>query len=178
MVVFISALPLFGLHYFPSPLRKLIPPSTIFFICTIFIPLCILLFFASGRVSMLPLPAGVNLMPKFGCCSQSFVFPTSRAPDLINYYESKKVGFVDVLTEEFADRRNDGGGGGGSEEELRWALTPSVMQHVGRKSSKGDDFGEAAKYDRSVAEKLWNFEFEGNDAGGLREEHLRQRAGG
>lgn len=91
-----------------------------------------------------------------------------------------------MLTEEFADRRNaDGGGGGGGDggelgqkqekEELRWALTPSVMQ---RKSSKGDDFGKGAKYQRSVAEKLWSFEFEGNDKGRLRGEHLDRGSGG
>lgn len=112
---------------------------------------------------MLPLAPGVNEMPKFGCCSQSLVFPHSRAADLIDWYESKRVGFVDVLTEELADR--DG--------ELRWALTPSIMQHIGRKSSKGDDFGKASKYHMSVAEKLWNFAFEGNDPQRLREEHLR-----
>lgn len=116
---------------------------------------------------MLPLPPGVNEMPRFGCCSQSLVFPSSRAADLIDWYGSKKVGFVDVLTEELADR--DG--------ELRWALTPSVMQHVGGKSSKGDDFGKDSKYHMSVAEKLWNFAFEGNDPQRLREEHLRHAGG-
>lgn len=158
-----SALTLTGLRHLHPPLRKLISNSSILTICSIYIPLCILLFFAAGRVSMLPLPAGVNQMPRFGCCSQSLVFPHSRAADLIQWYESKKVGFVDMLTEELADHNAD---------ELRWALTPSVMQHVGTKSSKGDDFGKQAKYHRSVAEKLWNFEFETNDPKRLREEHV------
>lgn len=162
-----SALSLIGLRDFHLPLRKFISFSTIIVACGVCVPLCILLFFAAGRVSMLPLPAGVNEMPRFGCCSQSWVFPHSRAADVISWYESKKVGFVDMLTEELADR--DG--------ELRWALTPSVMQHVGRKSSKGDDFGKDSKYHMSVAEKLWNFAFERNDPRRLREEHLR-RAGG
>lgn len=72
-----------------------------------------------------------------------------------------------MLTEEYANEKG----------ELRWALTPSVLQHVGQKSTKGDDFGEAAKYGRSVAEKLWNFAFELNDAGILRREHewVKQR---
>ena len=112
---------------------------------------------------MLPLPPGINDMPQFGCCSQSLVFPQSRAVDLIDWYGSKKVGFVDVLTEEMADKYH----------EIRWALTPSVVQHIGRKSSKGDDFGKDSKYHMSVAEKLWNFAFERNDAESLREEHVR-----
>lgn len=112
---------------------------------------------------MLPLPVGVNKMNKYGCCSQSLVYPQGKVQDLINWYENKKIGFVDMLTEEYADQRG----------ELRLALTPSVIQHIGRKSSKGDDFGVDSKYDMSVAEKLWNFAFEQNTASDLREEHSR-----
>lgn len=83
--------------------------------------------------------------------------------DLIDWYETKKIGFVDMLTEEYADRHG----------ELRLALTPSVIQHIGRKSSKGDDFGAGSKYHKSVAEKLWNFAFEQSSATDLREEHSR-----
>ncbi|KAJ9649471.1 hypothetical protein H2199_000246 [Coniosporium tulheliwenetii] len=133
----------------------------ILIICGICIPAYILLFFAAGRATVLPLPHGLNEMNKFGCCSQGFVFPRSRAQDLIEYYTSRHVGFVDMLTEEYADERG----------ETRWAITPPVIQHVGRKSSKGDDFGKNSKYHMSVAEKLWNFEFEKYDAESLRREH-------
>lgn len=136
------------------------------------IPPYILLFFAAGRVSMLPLAAGVHEMPKFGCCAQSLVYPHARAADLIAWYESKKVGFVDTLAEEFAEEGWQGQEGEKG-EWLRWALTPSVMQHIGGKSSKGDDFGTEAKWDRSVAQKLWNFAFERNEKGKLRGEHER-----
>lgn len=88
---------------------------------------------------------------------------------------------MDMLTEEMADQGH----------ELRWALTPGVMQHIGGRSSKGDDFGEGGgkekereeggavegkgkgKGQMSVAEKLWSFGFEKNEAGALRREHLR-----
>lgn len=102
-------------------------------------------------------------MNKYGCCSQSLVYPRGKVQDLINWYETKKIGFVDMLTEEYADQHG----------ELRLALTPSVIQHIGRKSSKGDDFGADSKYHISVAEKLWNFAFEQNSATELREEHSR-----
>jgi len=101
-------------------------------------------------------------MSKYGCCSQGFVFPREKARTLSEFFEQKKIGFVDMLTEEYADQH----------KELRWALTPSIIQHVGRKSSKGDDFGAAAKYQMTVAEKLWNFAFERNNAVDLRSEHL------
>ena len=112
-------------------------------------------------MTMLPLPAGVNKMNQYGCCSQGLVFPRAKVPDLINWYETRKIGFVDSLTEEYANQKG----------ELRWALTPSVIQHIGRKSSKGDDFGVASKNHISVAEKMWNFAFEQHNATDLRAEH-------
>jgi hypothetical protein len=141
--------------------RQLLSNPVILVICGVCIPLCILLFFAAGKVTMLPLPAGVNEMNNFGCCSQGLVFSHHKAQKLVEWYENKKVGFVDMLTEEYADKTGD----------TRWALTPSVLQHIGRKSSKGDDRGKDAKHGRTVAEKLWNFAFELNDAESLRKEH-------
>ncbi|KEQ98601.1 hypothetical protein AUEXF2481DRAFT_26962 [Aureobasidium subglaciale EXF-2481] len=142
--------------------KKSMTPSLVLPIYAICLPLTILLFFAAGRTTVLSLPTGVNEMPRYGCCSQALVFPRSSALSIINLFQDKKLGFVDSLIEEFADQ--NGG--------LRWALTPSVVQHIGRKSSKGDDFGTASKYSMSVAEKLWNFGFEENDGEELRREHL------
>lgn len=80
-----------------------------------------------------------------------------------------------MLTEEYANARN----------EIRWAVTPSIVQHVGRKSSKGVDNDISShvkiksKAELTVVEKLWNFEFEMNDAEALRAEHdaVKQRGG-
>ena len=91
------------------------------------------------------------------------MFQQERAADLIKYYTEQRIGFVDMLTEELADR----------DQEIRWALIPSVMQHIGAKSSKGEDFGTAAKYHKSVAEKIWNFAFETNDVRALPLKHVR-----
>ncbi|KAI5241145.1 hypothetical protein E4T43_05656 [Aureobasidium subglaciale] len=153
---------LISLRYTSRNARKAMTPSLVLPIYAIYLPLTILLFFAAGRTTVLPLPTGVNEMPRYGCCSQALVFPRSSALSIINLFQDKKLGFVDSLIEEFADQ--NGG--------LRWALTPSVVQHIGRKSSKGDDFGTASKYSMSVAEKLWNFGFEENDGEELRREHL------
>ena len=121
----------------------------------------IALYFALGRATVLPLPAGVNYMPQFGCCAQGFVFPRNKAIELVHYLEERRVGFVDVLTEEYADEN----------EELRWAITPSVIQHVGRKSSKLDSAGPQGKHGLSVAETIWNFAFERYKPEQLRREH-------
>ncbi|KAI9801795.1 MAG: hypothetical protein M1825_003168 [Sarcosagium campestre] len=113
-------------------------------------PLCIILVFLVGHTTLFPLPAGVVPMPRFGCCSQGLVFPRDAVPGLVNFLEGQRAGQVDVLVEQWAERA-------GLE---RYAVVPSVLQHVGRKSSKGDDFGEAARYGMSVAQKLWSFGFE------------------
>lgn len=121
----------------------------------------ILVFFSLGRVTVRPAPTGVVEMPKYGCCSQGFVFPREKAMTLVKWFEEKKVGFVDVLTEEYADQHG----------ELRWAIMPSVIQHVGRKSSKVDDYGPESKHGLSVAEKIWNFRFERYNPLQLKKEH-------
>ncbi|KAL2221396.1 hypothetical protein M432DRAFT_543321 [Thermoascus aurantiacus ATCC 26904] len=153
-------------HYLP-PTRRFLANETILLFCGVCTPLLIALFFAAGRVTMLPIPAGVHDMPRFGCCSQGLVFPRSRVPDLVAWFESRRIGYVDTLTEEYADRNG----------EIRWALTPSVLQHVGRKSSKADDFTTRPdRYHLSVAERLWNFAFETNDAAALHLEHEHELA--
>ncbi|KZF23863.1 glycosyltransferase family 54 protein [Xylona heveae TC161] len=138
--------------------RQLLGNETIVLLCGISTPLCIVLFFAAGRVTMLPLPAGVNEMPAYGCCSQALVYPQTRVPELLAWYESKKLGLVDTITEEFADRQN----------EIRWALTPSVMQHVGIKSSKETADEQKAEDDTIPIQTLWSFAFERNDPQYLR----------
>ncbi|KAF1850046.1 uncharacterized protein K460DRAFT_400132 [Cucurbitaria berberidis CBS 394.84] len=115
----------------------------------------ILVFFALGRLTVLPSPNGVHEMSRFGCCSQAFVFPRQKAIELVDYFEKSRIGFVDVLIEKFADERR----------ELRFALTPSVVQHVGKKSSKLDIDGSIYK------EKIWSFGFEAYDWKRLRSEH-------
>ena len=102
-------------------------------------------------------------MPKFGCCSQGLVFPQAHIGDLVSWYESKRIGYVDMLTESYADENN----------EVRWALTPSVLQHVGSKSSKTNSPGEH-KHRLTVSETIWNFMFEENDIEQLRREHKQQ----
>ncbi|CAG8096656.1 unnamed protein product [Penicillium nalgiovense] len=160
---------------FNANARPLLPNTTLVLLGGIFTPLLIGLFFATGRVTMLPRSNGVHQMSKFGCCSQAFVFPKSRIPELVTLYTSKRIGYVDMLTEEYANARN----------EIRWAVTPSLVQHVGRKSSKGagNDIPShvkiKSKADLTVVEKLWNFEFEMNDAEALRAEHdaVKERVG-
>ncbi|KAI5202553.1 hypothetical protein E4T39_04661 [Aureobasidium subglaciale] len=70
-----------------------------------------------------PSPCWCKRTPRYGCCSQALVFSRSSALSIINLFEQRKLGFRDSLIEEIADQNG--------------ALTPSVVQHIGRKSSKG-----------------------------------------
>ena len=98
-------------------------------------------------------------MDEFGCCSQGLVLPRGTVLNLVNWFEEKKLGFVDMLTEEYGNLFGD----------PRWAVTPSVIQHVGGKTSK-EDAGVAGR-GRSEAETIWNFGFELNNAQQLRKDH-------
>ncbi|KAJ6003368.1 hypothetical protein N7451_005915 [Penicillium sp. IBT 35674x] len=156
-----------GIRQYKPRTQSHLSNPTILLLSAICTPLLIGLFFAAGRVTTLPLPEGVHLMPRFGCCSQAFVFPHSRIPDLVDLYRSRHIGYVDMITEEFADEH----------DELRWAVTPIIMQHVGRRSSKGASGDPSVplrhkyKSELSDVEKLWNFGFETNNADSLRAEH-------
>ena len=136
-------------------LEKAITNSVIVVICLICIPACILLYFAAGRLSMQPLSPGVYQMPKFGCCAQGLVFSRSTVPKVIARLAQVREGYVDEIIEAWANEIN----------LVRWVTIPSLLQHIGGHSSKGDDFGDKSKYDMSVAEKIWNFGFEMYDQG-------------
>lgn len=67
-----------------------------------------------------------------------------------------------MLTEEYADRFG----------LSRWAVTPSMLQHIGGKTSKeGTDGVGNGGQGMSQAETIWSFGFERYRAGELREEH-------
>ncbi|KAF7183926.1 hypothetical protein CNMCM7691_004416 [Aspergillus felis] len=169
--LFYSLLAVFGVAATTTAIRHCrpatttyLPNETIALLSFINTPLLIILFFAAGRVTMLPIPDGVHVMPNFGCCSQGFVFPQARINDLVSWYESKRAGYVDMLTEDYADQNG----------ETRWALTPCVLQHVGSKSSKTSSPGKH-KSQRTASVTTWNLRFEENDAESLRREHELQK---
>lgn len=76
--------------------------------------------------------------------------------DVAEWYESQDYGYADSLLEEYANYH----------DEIRWAVTPSVFQHVGSTSSKDDMRGG-----KRVATSVWNYKFEMNDPIELQREH-------
>lgn len=147
-------------------IRKFAPSSapiltarTILVATFLLTPMSILLYFMAGRITTNPPATGISIMSNYGCCSQAFVFPRQRIPELVERYTTAHQGFVDVLTEIFANEKG----------YTRWALTPSVFQHVGSTSSKKTG---PSKWGRNNAENIWNFHFEEFDAEVRREMHL------
>ncbi|KAI4146609.1 MAG: hypothetical protein L6R39_003400 [Caloplaca ligustica] len=116
--------------------------------CFVYTPACIALYFMAGRISMRPMTPGVHEMPNFGCCAQGLVFSSTTAARVVSKLKEKELGFVDMILEEWAN-----------EEKLtRFAVMPSLLQHIGGHSSKGDEFTTAQPM--SVAETIFNFGFE------------------
>jgi len=127
-------------RYLPLPLsysrllRSLLTPGVLAVISLLLIPTIIVLFFASGKASLVGHGAGVYDEP-FGCCSQALVFNRARVPGLVGYLREnyaarpdlpsaarrKEVGKYDMMTRDYA--RGYG--------LTRWSLYPVVVQHVG-----------------------------------------------
>lgn len=118
-------------------------------------PACVGLYFAAGRLTVQPYRHGIHRMDNYGCCSQALLFPRAQIPPLLQHLRDR-IGNVDTLIERYA---NDF-------FLARWALSPSVFQHVGSRSSKwtgNDGSKEFSTFDRDglrSTERIWNFQFE------------------
>ncbi|PNY23808.1 Uncharacterized protein TCAP_06252 [Tolypocladium capitatum] len=111
-------------------------------------PALIALFFMAGRLSLRrlgPLPlgggGGVREMPNYGCCAQGLVFPEQHLEGLQALLRNPPFAFAgDQILEDYARDRG----------LAKWALEPSVLQHVGRRESS----------DGPRKADVWNFSFE------------------
>ncbi|KXT01838.1 hypothetical protein AC579_9407 [Pseudocercospora musae] len=140
-----------------SPIRRLLTPSCCITSLAIYVPLLILLFFATGRLTLFPLAHGLQPMDQYGCCSQALLYPRDQVPDLITRFEQELSGTnlrkgVDALIETYADETG----------LKRWAVVPSLFQHVSTRSGKQIKPEKWTKWRRtaSAPERIWNFEFE------------------
>ena len=114
-------------------------------LCCCCLPAFIGLYFMAGYVTTHPTRPGVRLMPEFGCCSQGFIFPHQIVPSIIKRTREAMHEdlYIDMLLERFAN----------AQKLARFAQFPSLLQHIGLKSSKGLGFD-------ANAGDIFNFEFE------------------
>ncbi|KAL8819103.1 MAG: hypothetical protein Q9223_002398 [Gallowayella weberi] len=152
-------------HHHHHGASCIISNGTIFTLSLICTPAFILLYFLAGKLSMRPLLPGVHEMPNYGCCAQGLVFSPASAARAVPKLKEKELGFVDMILEEWANEAN----------LARFAVVPSLLQHIGGRSSKGDDFSAAAATMMSVAEKIFNFGFELYEERGNRVGHPSTR---
>lgn len=148
-IAFVTTLALRLLATRTSTGARLINIRTTIAILLVCTPSLIALWFAAGRLTVHAPQRGIVRMDKYGCCSQALAFPRAQVPGLLAFYEERAIGYVDVLAEEYADRQR----------LERWAVNPAVVQHIGARSSRGDDESQM-RWGRNVAQNIWNFGFE------------------
>lgn len=154
---------LVALRYSCTTASRFLTRRTTGVILALYAPACVALYFSAGRLTVQPYPHGIHRMNEYGCCSQAFVFPRQQISPLLRFLRERETGFRDSLIEEYADNRG----------LVRWALTPSVFQHIGTRSSKwkgpGSDIVD--ENGRLSTERIWNYQFEYGDAGVLHVTH-------
>lgn len=118
--------------------------QTVALLLGLWIPACLALAFVTGRITLHRLftrSPSVREMPRYGCCAQGLVFPNHHLQNLQDFLREPPFQFPgDMIMEDYA--RDHG--------LSKWALDPSVLQHVGLvESSDGPRRAE-----------VWNFSFE------------------
>jgi GR25 family glycosyltransferase involved in LPS biosynthesis len=83
-------------------------------------PAIVILFFQSGKASLLPPRPGVFDEP-FGCCSQAMVLPRTQVPLLFDFLGEQRKGQIDLMLDQLAQETG----------LTRYASYPVQAQHIG-----------------------------------------------
>lgn len=158
------AIPLFVLlivgrrWFLPRSISRHIDGWTILVVCGLAVPLCIWLFFASGKASLVPNFPGVR-EEWFGCCNQAVVYNREHASKLSTFFmrrsRDKKGGRGDMLSKDFAFDHG----------LSRLSAYPMLAQHVGIVSATNTTHEEA--------QQIWNLAFEHYKPRKLAAQHVR-----
>ncbi|KAH6695491.1 hypothetical protein F5X68DRAFT_227467 [Plectosphaerella plurivora] len=139
----------------PGPMAN---SSTLYaaLILTLWMPALIALYFLAGRVSVNRLNPlawsrhGVREMPRYGCCAQGLVFSSRELKGVQAVFREPPFNYAgDMVLEDYANKH----------QLTKWALEPSVLQHLGIKASSGGE----------MRTDVWNFSFE-------RQKHVPEEA--
>ncbi|EME41278.1 hypothetical protein DOTSEDRAFT_97617, partial [Dothistroma septosporum NZE10] len=142
---------------YPSSKAHLTPKfiTAVLVICA---PLIIALYFAAGRVTMLPPEQGVSKETPGSRYSQGLVLPQEEVEKLLEWQKTHMAASVVDLFDQIADERGETG----------WVLRPAVIQHIGPRHKNSEPWSQ-----ESTADRVFNFAFEHNDAEALRREHAQ-----
>lgn len=105
----------------------------------------ILLNFLAGKQTVMPFGTGVHEMNRHGRCSQGLVFPCTVTPLRLERADLQADWSPSMTNEKIA---HDGG-------YTRWAVVPSLLQHIGSTSSKDNWFDGLAQRPRSYQNELY-----------------------
>jgi hypothetical protein len=131
-----------------SPAKSSAPISILTFdtaaslILGLWFPLFVALYFMAGRVLVNGYSAGVQEMPKYGCCAQGLAFPRRHLAGMIT--ELRQQSF-DKAGDSFLEWLADKSG------MTKYAMVPPVLQHVGVRGSS---------LASGIRKTTWNFSFE------------------
>lgn len=137
--------------------RTQLDVGTICILALILNPALVILFYQSGKASLLPPAPGVFEEP-FGCCSQAMIFPREQLPAVINFLKEKGKGQIDLLLNDMAEEKN----------LKRYALYPVQAQHIGLDSARKTQLEEA--------QAIWSMAYEDLDERMLKNTHQRMVA--
>ena len=107
-------------NYSRSARARLLDRDTLLVVVLLLNPALVVLFFQSGKASLLPPRPGV-FAEDFGCCSQAMVFPRVQVPSLWEFLRGEGSGQVDLLLNKRAWQTG----------LTRYAMYPVQAQHVG-----------------------------------------------
>lgn len=116
---------------------------TVAMVLGLWTPAVVVLVFMIGRVTLHRMTTNpqVREMPQYGCCAQGLVMPSRHLEGLQTLLREPPYRFpADMVIDAYADEKG----------LAKWALDPSVIQHVGM----------AASSDRGKRVEVWNFSFE------------------
>jgi hypothetical protein len=127
--------------------------STLLVLTLFTIPLAVTVFFATGKLSVLPPRAGVT-QQDWGCCTQALILPRRRVRGLINaLQEYAGQDPPDLLVKKYAAR----------EGLSRWVLDPVMVQHLGVQ-------GSVISPEKKAGNEMWSLGFEDLKGEGLERE--------
>lgn len=100
--------------------KNLFSTAFVFVICCVTVPLLVILFFQSGKSSLLAPAPGITVQ-NWGCCSQALVMPRETAIGLAGLVVNQAGGPPDMSMNDYANRNG----------LTRFALNPVQVQHIG-----------------------------------------------
>lgn len=137
-----------------KPPRGFCDLGTLYIVALIINPALVILFFQSGKASMLPPAAGVFNEP-FGCCSQAMVYPREQVSMLIEFFRERQTGQVDLLLNDLALMKGLD----------RYSLYPVLAQHIGIDSARMTL--------KTEAQAIWSMAFENLNPASLQKSHVK-----